>query len=146
MSKELCNPSGPRLVMPGLPAVPMPAGRPPEASRKPEELVAQAGRGAGLPAAAQEGTSGATPAARLGAGADRVETEARDTKGESRRAEGTGPAVLGETEAGTPDIPVVGRQEEAAKERLGFPLQLRFRSEHRATGSPAFVGRHRNDS
>jgi hypothetical protein len=31
-------------------------------------------------------------------------------------------------EAGTPDIPAVERQEEAAKERLGFPLQILFRS------------------
>jgi hypothetical protein len=146
VSKEPCNPGGLRLVMPPIPAVPMPPGRPPGAGKKPEQLVSQEGRGAGLPVAAQEGASGPTPAVRPGAGADRVQGIPRDTKEESGRAEdrgravlrhteaetgraqGRGQTVLGEMEAVTPDIPAVERQEEAAKERLGFPLQILFRS------------------
>jgi hypothetical protein len=128
VSKELCNPGGLRLVMPPIPAVPMPPRRPPGAGRKPEQLVSQESRGAGLPVGAQEGASGPTPAVRPGAGADRVQGIPRDTKEESGRAQDRGRAVLREMEAGTPDIPAVERQEEAAKERLGFPLQILFRS------------------
>jgi hypothetical protein len=52
----------------------------------------------------------------------------RHTEAETGRAQGRGRAILREMEAGTPDIPAVERQEEAAKERLGFPLQILFRS------------------